>query len=114
MANKALSEHVKAQKKSKLKEAKLQAALAEYQREQEGPLESRKGAQTIVCEHGIPGQYRTILNRFQGGRSIQEAHEQQQNMTPAQEITLVNFLEESAQHGFPQSIQNVAQYANLI
>ena len=114
MPNKALSEHVKALKKGKLKEQKLQAAVAAYQREQESPSLPRKGACTLAKEHGIPKQYKSIMNRYKGIQNARAAQEQQQNLTPAEELTLVSFLEESAEWGLPPTIQQIGQYVNLI
>jgi hypothetical protein len=88
--------------------------FAAYHREQGKPLASRKGACIIAQEFGIEKRWRTILNRANGGQSVQEAHESHQKLTPVEEITLANFLEESAIRGFPQTLRNVRQYANLI
>lgn len=114
MPYRALSEHVKLQNKARVKEAKLQAALAEYTLEQTKPLHERRGARSIATAHGITTQWRTILTRHNGGRSIREAHEDQRNLTPAEEIVLVHFLEESASRGYPQSLTAIQRIARTI
>jgi hypothetical protein len=114
MAYKALSERVKRQKQSRLKHAKMHDAVNAYRREQGKPIEERKGARKIAEEHGIKKQWRTIINQYNGGRSAQEAHEAQQKLTPSEEEVLVNFLNESANRGFPQTLRNIENYANMI
>ena len=68
----------------------------------------------IAKEHGIEKSYKTIINRYNDGRSTQEAHEDQQKLTAAEEAVLVDFLEQSADRRFPQSHHNITQYTNLI
>jgi hypothetical protein len=114
MPFRALSERVKAQNKVKLKEAKLRQAVAAYHHEQGKPEGSRKGARTIAQEFGIDGQWRTIVNRYKGGRSQGEANEEKQKLTPAEEALLASFILESADHGFPRSLRDIENYANLI
>ena len=113
MPYKALSECVKCQKRSKLKEEKISQAVEAYRAEQAKP-KPQKGVCTIAKAHGIENSYKTIINRYNNGRSIQEAHEEQQKLTAAEEAILVDFLMQSADHGFPQSQHNITQYANLI
>jgi hypothetical protein len=62
MPFKALSERVKALNRSKVKDAKMRAAVAAYKREQANSTNSRKGACTIAKELGIENQWRTIIN----------------------------------------------------
>jgi hypothetical protein len=113
MPYKALSERVKSQNDSKLKEERISRAVEAYRVEQAKP-EPRKGARTIAKEYGVEKAYRTIINRYNDGRSIREAHEEQQKLTASEEAVLVDFLMQSADHGFPQSRHNITQYANLI
>ena len=40
-------------------------------------------------------------------QSTQEADEDQQNLTAAEEAVLVDFLEQSTAHGFPQTHPNI-------
>lgn len=113
MAKKALSERIKCQKQSKLKEKRILEAVEAYRAEQAKPG-TRKGVCAIVKEHGIEKCYKTITNRYNNMWSTTEAHEDQQKLTAAEEAILVDFLVQSADHGFPQSQRNIAQYANLI
>lgn len=114
MANKALSERVKRLKQSHLKESKLREAIKAYCDEQSKPAHLRKGAHTIAHEYGIPHQYKTITNRYNGGRSNAEMHEAQQKLKPSEEQVLINFLNESAERGFPQDLTQITNVANLI
>ena len=114
MAKKALSEHVKRAKQSYLREVKMWEAVDAYGREQTKPKNLQKGARVIAREHGIDSQWRTITNRYRGRKSNAEAHEAQQKLTPSEEQVLVTFLNESAERGFPQTFQNIENYANLI
>ena len=75
---------------------------------------SWKGARTIAQEYGIANQWRTIVNRYDGGRSIRDAHKDQQKLTSAEEAVIVDFVNQSADRGFPQTCQNITQYANLV
>lgn len=113
MPNKALSDRVKRQNKSQIKEEKMVEAVDAYRSEQAKPA-PRKGARTIAKEYGIENQWRTIVNRYEGGRSTREAHEDQEKLTGAEEAVLVDFLNQSADRGFPQKRRNIIQYANLI
>jgi len=113
MPNKALSNRIKRQQQGQIKEEIMTKAVEAYTTEQAKSL-PRKGARTIAKEHGIKNQWRTIINRYEGGRSIHEAHEDQQKLTSAEEAILVDFLNQSADHGFPQTRRNIIQYANMI
>ena len=73
---------------------------------------SRKGAQMIAKEHGIAKQWQTIVNRYDSGRSIRDAYKDQQKLTSTEEAVLVDFLNQSADRGFPQMHRNISQYAN--
>ena len=59
---------------------------------EENKPEPRKGARTIAKEHGIEKAYKTIINRYNDGRSMREAHEEQQKLTASEEAVLVDFL----------------------
>ena len=114
MANKALSERVKVQKQRKLKEAKLREAVDVYRNELQKDVHVRKGARTIAEEFGILKQWRTIANRAQGKRSAMEFSEDRQKLTCAEEGILENFIIESAERGFPMTLGQIEEYANLI
>ena len=88
MPYKALSERVKACNKADAKEKKLNAAVDAYRLDQAKPQKSRKGARSIAKEYGIDGQWRTILHRYKGGKSLREGHEGLQKLTPAEEVIL--------------------------
>ena len=92
----------------------MQDAVHVYHHEQTQELHERKGAHKIAQEHGIENQWRTIINRYNGGRSRQEAHEEQQKLTPVEEVIIAEFVRESANHGFPMTLHNIEQYANLV
>jgi hypothetical protein len=113
MAKKPLSKCIKCQKQSRLREKKIKQAVEAYRAElkKTGP---QKGVRTIAKEHDIEKCYKTILNRYNNMRSTQDAHEDQQKLTAAEEAVVVDFLEQSADRGFPQSRHNITQYANLI
>lgn len=114
MGKRVVSDHVKCQKASHIKEKRVQEAVTAYALEQEKPENERKGTRQIAELYGIPNQYKTIGNRYNGMRSTREAHQDQQNLTAAEEEVLVRFLEESADCGFPQSISEIETMANLI
>lgn len=89
------------------------AAVDAYKAEQAKPR-PHKGVRAIAKKHGIEKCYKTIINRYNNMWSTTEAHEDQQNLTAAEEAVLVDFLMQSADRGFPQSRRNITQYANLI
>ena len=92
----------------------MQNGVAAYAKEQLKPAVERRGARSIATQFKIPNQWRTIINQYKGGRSTIEAHQALQRLTPAEEAILVDFLNESAERGLPQSRRNLTQYANLI
>jgi len=67
-----------------------------------------------IILYGIPEQYKTIGNQYNGIQSNGDAHQDQKKLTPAKEEVLVLFLEESADCGLPQSISEIKIMANLI
>jgi len=73
-----------------------------------------KGVHIIAKEFGIENQWRTIINHYNGGRSIRKGHKDLQKLTPAEETVLVNFLNESMACGFPQMPKNLANFTNMI
>ena len=91
MPNKALSDHVKRQQQSRNKEETMAKAVEAYTAEQ-AKTSSQKGARTIVREYGIENQWRTIVNRYDGGRSIHDTHKDQQKLSGTEESILVDFL----------------------
>ena len=113
MPYKTLSEHVKNQKQSRLKEMQILQAVEDYRAELSKP-DQQKGAHAIAKEHGMEKSYKTIINRYNNGRSVQKAHEDQQKLTVAEEAVLIDFFQQSADRGFPQLHHNITQYGNLI
>ena len=107
MAKKALSERVKRQKQSHLKEEKLQKAIDVYREEQKLEPSQRKGARKIAKDFGVENRWQTIIYRYKGGRSTREVHEEQQKLTPAEEVVLVDFVKQSAECGFPPALKNI-------
>ena len=114
MAKKTLSEHVKKAKQTQLKETKPKEAVDMYQHEQSKPVHLQKGACKIAKEYGIPTQYKTITNQYNRGQSTAAMYEDHQKLKPFKEQTLVNFLIESAECGFPQTLNQLENFANLI
>ena len=54
------------------------------------------------------------MNRYNEGRSTAVMHEDQQKLKPSKEQTLVNFLIESAECGFFQTLHQIKNFVNLI
>lgn len=78
------------------------------------PSKEWKGVRKIADLFGISKQWRTITNHYNGGHTQCEAHEAQQKLSPAEEATFTDFINQSADHGFPQTLHNIENYANLI
>jgi hypothetical protein len=114
MPYKVLSEHVKHQKQGHANAVIMQNTVNAYCREQAKPANLWKGAQKIAKDYGIPNQWRTIVNRYNGMRSTQEAHEAQQNLLPVEKVILMDFLNQSAKQGFPQTLKNIKNLATLL
>jgi hypothetical protein len=85
-----------------------------YCQEQALPANMQRGAQKIAEDFGIAKWWRTIINRYNGGQSMQEAHKAQQNLTPAEEGILIDFLNQSAEQGFPQPHKSIEALATLL
>ena len=81
----------------------MQNVVNAYCWEQALPAKMWRGAQKIAADFGIAKQWRTIVNRYNGWQSMQDAHEAEQNLTPAEEEILVDFLNQSAEKGFTPS-----------
>ena len=115
MAKKALLECVKSLNQSKSKDTKLREAVNAYRAEQLKPKCDQLSFCDIVCIHGIPTLYSTIRKRCNGTqKSNAEARQSQQKLTATEELTLVSFLNESAECGFPQSHKQIENFANTI
>ena len=96
MAKKVLLKHVKAQNLQAANEKTMCNVVDTYWLKQAKPSNLQKGAHTIAKEYGIKQQWRTLINHYKGGRSMQEGHEPLQELTSADEATLVSFLNDSA------------------
>ena len=114
MPSRALSECVKALNRARSKEAKLQQAIAAYQCELTKDVKVCKGSHEIARQFRIPGQYKTIQNRTKGLHSISEFHTATQKLKPSEEDVLKNLILESAECGFPMTLKQIEDYANLI
>ncbi|KAJ6452859.1 hypothetical protein C8R47DRAFT_946961, partial [Mycena vitilis] len=68
--------------------------------------------QAIADHYKIP--YTTLHRRIKGGRSIGEANKEKQKLTPVQEWSLVQFMLESADRGFPLKHAQIQQHANAV
>ena len=64
--------------------------------------------------HGIPDQWSNIGKKYNEGRSTIQVHQEQQKLTPSEEEILVQFLNESADCGFPQTHHQLQNFANMI
>ena len=114
MPKHALSERNKCSKKSNEKEERIQEAVEAYQADKLKPADQQKGYRKIAELHNIPESYNTIRNQANGMRSTHEAHQDQQKLTASEEEVLVHFLEESADRGFPQSIEQITTLATAV
>ena len=74
-----------------------------YTCEQEKPPHLRKHVRTIASEIGIAGQYKTIVNRYNGGRGRAEAHEDVQKLTRANRQSWYTLLRSLLNRDFPRS-----------
>ncbi|KAJ7826695.1 hypothetical protein B0H14DRAFT_3467526 [Mycena olivaceomarginata] len=109
MVSRAKPERVKAHANSRKKELNVAAAVEEYRREQLKPanLGKPKSLLAIATSYNIP--YATLHRRVQGGQSIRDANQKKQKLTPIQEWSLVQFLLESADRGFPLGHHQIEQ-----
>jgi hypothetical protein len=106
----ALSDAAKKQKASRANEFRLNAAIDDFIQHRDDPSLSTKSRQDTASEHHV--DYSTLCRRVNGGRSLADFNLGKQNLTPAEEKVLVNFILESADWGFPMTHQNVVKYAN--
>jgi hypothetical protein len=114
MPYKALSERIKCQKQSRANAAIMQNAVNAYCTEQDKPANLQKGARRIAEDYGIANKWRTVVNRYNGMQSTRKAHEAQKNLLQAKEVSLVDFLNQSAEQGFPQTLKNIENLATLL
>ncbi|KAF7372315.1 hypothetical protein MVEN_00091700 [Mycena venus] len=114
MVSRVKSNRVKGHENSRRKELNVKATLHEYEREQVKPAEfgKAKSIKAIAESHKVP--YATLHRRIHGGRSIGEANQEKQKLTVVQEWSLVQFILEAAERGFPLSHAQIVQYANAV
>ncbi|KAF7372306.1 hypothetical protein MVEN_00090800 [Mycena venus] len=114
MVSRAKSDRVKGHENSRRKELNVKAALHEYEREQVKPAEfgKAKSIKAIAESHKVP--YATLHRRIHGGRSIGEVNQEKQKLTVVQEWSLVQFILEAAERGFPLSHAQIVQYADAV
>ncbi|KAJ7745125.1 hypothetical protein B0H16DRAFT_1208277, partial [Mycena metata] len=62
--------------------------------------------------HDVPPT--TLTGRYQGKTTRKESHEDQQKLTPAQELILVEWIKVMGVRGVPLSMTAVAEYASAI
>jgi len=66
----------------------------------------------IAESHNVA--YATLHRRIHGGHSIGEANQEKQKLTVVQEWTLVQFILEAAERGFPLSHTQIIQHADAV
>ncbi|KAF7352031.1 hypothetical protein MVEN_01165400 [Mycena venus] len=114
MVSRAKSERVKGHANSRRKELNIRGALHEYEREQAKPaiLGKPKSIRAIAESHKV--SYGTLHRHIHGGRGIREANQEKQKVSPVQEWSLVQFILESADRGFPLNHAQIRQAANAV
>ncbi|KAF8175511.1 hypothetical protein K438DRAFT_1771121 [Mycena galopus ATCC 62051] len=112
MVSHAKSERVKAHTASRKKEQNIIEAILEYEREQAKPphLGKPKSINEVAKKYKI--LYATLNRCVHGGKSIRESNTEKQKLTPAKEWSLVQFILESAERGFPLGHRQIEQFAN--
>lgn len=73
-----------------------------------GDLSLRKAAKAYNVPHS------TLQARFDGRKSRVESHAHEQNLSPAQEQILVDWVKVQGQRGIPLSLASVTDYASDI
>jgi hypothetical protein len=114
MVGRAKSNRVKAHENARRAELRIVAALREHQLEHAKPaaLGKPKSIRAIAEKHKVT--YGTLHRRINGGKSIREANQRWQKLTPVQEWSLVQFMLESADRGFPLGHRQIEQFADAV
>lgn len=112
MARKIDSNPIRKRKARLDKEAQILAAVEAYRLEQIKPPHLRKGVNRLAAEMGVNGK--TVLNRYNGMRSILEANSAKQLLPPEQEECLVDLIMKSSDHGQPVTKRDIRHYATTI
>ena len=95
-----------------MRDDSMQKAMDAYRQEKMQPSKTRKGLRTIAAEYNV--NYVTLSRQINGGRSISEFNALKQKLSKAEEQVLVQFIQESADCGFPMSHKTITFYANSI
>lgn len=93
--------------------ALLDQAVKLYREEQKKPISQQRGYRTIAQQ--FPGvSYSTLRRRIEGKQSIQAFNTSKLKLTVAEEDTLVQLVELSADWSNPLTYETIAKYANEI
>jgi hypothetical protein len=71
-----------------------------------------KSIRAITKKHNVA--YATLNRRIHGGVGIRESNQKKQKVSPVKEWSLVQFLLESAERGFPLKHSQIAEAANAV
>jgi hypothetical protein len=112
MTNRSLSDRVKRLKRRRADEYKLKQAILEYQAERAKPKEDRLGGRDIAQKHGV--KHRTLMYHVEkeDAPTISAFNASKQKLSVAEERVLVDFIKDSADHGFPLTHRAIKSYAN--
>ncbi|GLB46002.1 hypothetical protein LshimejAT787_5300010 [Lyophyllum shimeji] len=94
MAGRTISDRVKAQKKRREVNARYQAAVEEYNRQQFKPEGTRLGLRPIAIKHTV--NYKTLGNLAKGNRSLSAFNASKKKLTDQEERVMVDGILESA------------------
>jgi hypothetical protein len=114
MVARAKSDRLKGHENQRRKELSIKAAVHKYEREQAKPPSLGKPKSIRAIAEGHKVSCGTLNRRIHGGRSTVEANQERQKITPTQEWSLVQFMRESADQGFPLMHAQIEQHANAI
>jgi Tc5 transposase DNA-binding domain len=104
---------VKAQIQQRATNARYQAAVDDYLREQEKPVGAKKcGLCVIADKHKV--KYRTLGRLVNRGQSISAFNASKRKLTYQEEHVLVDFILESADRACPLTPKQIKMYANTI
>lgn len=111
MVYKAQSERVKRHKAAEEKAEKMSRAIAECRQRIAAGKKAKFG--DVARAHGVSSS--TLERRVNGkGRSIQEFNATKQLLTPTEEQTLVDFILQSAEQGFPLTNSDIEKFADAV
>ena len=90
----------------------MQEALDAYQLELQKDERKHRGARKIANIFGV--NYRTLTQLASDGTSMSTFNTSKQKLSLAEERVLVDFILESANHGFPLSHPEIVSIANTL